>query len=362
MKMICSLLCNIILIFVVSMFSGCGSSSQGGYDSAVGWAVGGSVDGYGTILHTRDGGNIWSREGVGQIPDTDLSEVVAIDTGIAWTVGRNSDGYGTILRTNDGGTTWVRQGSPAMIPDVELSDIRQVNGDVAWVVGDRGVILHTIDGGKTWSRQGEGQVPDAAINYVASVDELNAWITGVDEILGYAFIYRTYDGGKSWVRQDPENTYLKTSCAIDMYALDASNAWIVGTNSIVLYTKDGGKNWENISWQIGGIAHANGVCAFDAKTIWVAADYNVMHFTSTGGEGATPWKDMNLASWDNADFWLLRVTGYTPQVIWVTGANPRGMTPKGGILHTRDGGTTWTNQILPVDINLRGISFVGARR
>ena len=356
--------CSLFLALI--LLSGCRGGSSASetsfsYDRAVGWAVGGVVDGYGVILCTRNGGATWERQGSSlTVPGAPLSEVKAVNTHTAWIVGENSLGYGTILKTTDGGVTWVRQGSPSTIPDVELFDIRAVNEKVAWAVGGSGVILHTTDGGATWLRQGQGQVPEVNISYAAAVNEKNAWVTGGDDTLAGSFVYRTGDGGATWARQDPENEFLKNDSPIDMFALDASTAWIVGTNEMALETRNGGQSWENVCWhKPPTFAHANGICAFDADTFWVAADYNIMHFTKDGG---ATWTDFSLAEADQADFWLLRVTGYTPQVLWVSGANPRGQTPKGGILHTRNGGATWSLQSLPVDTNLRGISFAGACR
>jgi hypothetical protein len=71
--------------------------------SAAGWVVGMSLDGYGLIKHTTDGGAHWVRQGVGQIPDADLNGVCAVDQNYAWAVGQNTAGYGDILRTTDGG-------------------------------------------------------------------------------------------------------------------------------------------------------------------------------------------------------------------------------------------------------------------
>jgi len=121
-------------------------------DHAVGWVVGSSVDGYGSIVHTRDGGQNWVRQGdTSQIPDVYFEGVWAVDRYTAWVVGGPDNGYGVILRTDDGGQTWERQGSSAEIPNVELTDISAVDANTAWacggVLGGYGTILCTVDGG-----------------------------------------------------------------------------------------------------------------------------------------------------------------------------------------------------------------------
>ncbi len=51
---------------------------------------------------------------------------------VGWAVGDSIGGYGTILRTADGGDTWVRQGSPADVPDVQLNEVSAVDDQHAW--------------------------------------------------------------------------------------------------------------------------------------------------------------------------------------------------------------------------------------
>jgi photosystem II stability/assembly factor-like uncharacterized protein len=68
---------------------------------AIGWIVANNtLDGYGVIYKTMDGGQNWERQGsTADIPDAPLYGVFAVDTRNVWIVGGNSDGYGLILRT-----------------------------------------------------------------------------------------------------------------------------------------------------------------------------------------------------------------------------------------------------------------------
>ena len=59
-----------------------------------------------------------------------------VDQSRGWIVGASvGDGYGVVLHTVNGGKTWLRQGGPGMIPDTDLSDIRAIDADNAWAVG-----------------------------------------------------------------------------------------------------------------------------------------------------------------------------------------------------------------------------------
>ena len=89
---------------------------------AEGWVVGSNpANGSGVILHTKNGGYQWDRQGTtNEIPNVELNNVQAVNHQTVWVVGDNDSGYGLILRTDNGGRTWVRQGQPGLIPDVAL--------------------------------------------------------------------------------------------------------------------------------------------------------------------------------------------------------------------------------------------------
>ena len=54
---------------------------------------------------------------------------------VGWVVGNSIDGYGTILRTTDGGNTWERQGSTDDVPNVHLLGVSAVDANTTWVIG-----------------------------------------------------------------------------------------------------------------------------------------------------------------------------------------------------------------------------------
>ena len=63
------------------------------------------------IIHTRDGGQNWTRQTGGTVPNIPFSGVYAVDAQTAWACGAVSAGYGTILRTIAGGT-WENHSLP----------------------------------------------------------------------------------------------------------------------------------------------------------------------------------------------------------------------------------------------------------
>ena len=122
---------------VLVLAAGCGDNSCGPVTPPIcGWVVGGSVNGFGTIMHTVDGGSTWARQGNStSVPDVYITAVRAVDSLRAWAVGEAADGYGTILWTEDGGEDWNRVPQSAGIPDQGMLDLDVLNASTIWVVG-----------------------------------------------------------------------------------------------------------------------------------------------------------------------------------------------------------------------------------
>ena len=51
-------------------------------------------------------------------------------------VGTSDGEYGTILHTRDGGSTWIRQGDSTQLPNAGFSDICVIDKNRLLVVGD----------------------------------------------------------------------------------------------------------------------------------------------------------------------------------------------------------------------------------
>lgn len=353
-----------LLISSVVFFSGCGDDDT---ETLYGWAVGSNVDGYGTIIHTKNGGITWVRQGnTEMIPDISIDDVSAADNNNVWAVGLNSVGeggasYGTILRTTDGGETWIRQGSGSTIPDVGLSGISAVDNEVAWVVGTNGTVLHTTDGGTTWVQQAQGMLPDAQFQMVSAFDRNNVWAVGTMDNNTKAFILHTTDGGASWIMQGENDIPDDVHGLIDVHALNETIAWTVGEGCTALVTTDGGTTWSNKSPECG-LLHVNGVCAVNDQIAWLAVDSNVIYFTRDGGDTWLSQRPLPISALGaTVSSALLGVTAISERTAWIVGSYPIG-DDKAIILHTTDSGNTWRDHTSPANSFLRRVSFAGALR
>jgi photosystem II stability/assembly factor-like uncharacterized protein len=180
------------------------------------------------------------------------------------------------------------------------------------------------------------------------------WIIGVPAD-GYGVILHTTNGGENWTRQGSPNT-IPNVALYDVRAVDACNAWAVGTGPTgvdftVLKTKDGGRSWQ--TQMVGALYHMNGVCAVDKYHAWITRDFGSIYWTSNGG------KTWNLQHPDVASgFYLMSVSSRIKKTAWVVGFDDYG---KGIILHTTNGGVNWTEQFAPVNVPFDRVSFVGTR-
>jgi photosystem II stability/assembly factor-like uncharacterized protein len=239
-------------------------------DALHGWIV----EPGGTILATKNGGALWSRQRSGT--DHNLVAVAFTDTTHGWAVGGGSSDIAnadtTILHTSDGGVVWSEQNAGA---HGVLFGVSSPDATHAWAVGERGTILSTKDGGSRWIADPSGVV--TTLNGVASTDALHAWVVGDAGV-----ILHTSDGGETWSAQQSGTTNNLMAVAF----ADASHGWAVGSgvpgtnakDSVVLRTADGGATWNvqdsGTTEVFYGVSFADSMhgCAVGGRTILSTSD------------------------------------------------------------------------------------------
>jgi photosystem II stability/assembly factor-like uncharacterized protein len=277
--------------------------------------------------------------------------------GVGWVVGENIDGYGTILHTTDGGDHWVRQGTPDEIPDVHLMSVSTIDACNAWVVGGKsdgfGIILRTEDGGETWKRQDLSTIPTYNLSGVYASDASHVWVVGgltgncPDNICG--IILNSKNSGKTWKQM----TYVPNPLApggylILVHGLNAKTVWVVG-NGTVQQTTDGGETWQE---QVPGISFFdyNGVFAVKKNTVWVSRDADGIYKYD-----GTQWHNQTSPK---SGFYNLRISALDTQTAWLVGRCRYCNDEQGIIYHTTTGGDIWEAQDPGTDAALWGVSFV----
>lgn len=205
------------------------------------------------LLETKDGGATWKSRKIAQ-SDTGISEDIALavqdpvfydvafsDEQNGWVVGE----FGTIQHTKDGGETWEAQ-QESLLSDtiVDILDlptlfgVHFVNSQEGIAAGLEGAIVRTHDGGQTWTFE-------TIDEEVAVLDPLYApflFPDGKGWVIGSGGEVVTAGPGQStWKRADLGMRLFTWLRGIDFY--DHSNGWIVGGFGTILRTEDGGQTW-----------------------------------------------------------------------------------------------------------------------
>jgi photosystem II stability/assembly factor-like uncharacterized protein len=286
-------------------------------DSLTGWVVGG----YGTILHTTDGGVNWNRLSV---PSTAYLEAATFaDANRGWAVGFDAlPARGVILRTTNGGATWTtRSWTNQWWSDVVRSDSQNV-----WVCGFE-TILQYIYGDML------------AMTFA---DPQNGWAVGYDYAGSRSLIVHTGDGGAHWDDQAP----MLDSYLWDVAFVNADTGFAISQDSLLLWTTDGGALWNVTS--LGPYSYPGCICFANPSEGWIGCGNGTVLHTTNGG---TSWSTLTSGS----SSW--------PQDIWFWSSTNGCFCGGGGCLNrTTDGGQTWSSRTSGFDRWLEGLAFVDASR
>lgn len=243
-----------------------------------GWISGQNQTGLGNgvILHTDDGGKSWAIQLYNESQWFDDLEIVgetiwvaglsglfySVDWGQSWRFSEvvdepagmavvkfvnNTHGWtstmNSLFSTNNGGETWSSV-SGWTFQDM-LRRIHSVAANELWAIGFFG-IYHSDDSGNTWEQKhDEG---GSAFTFVSSHE---AWAVG-NSMLAHM------TDGEVWIDQPlPRTSLFPTNRAPyfgDIIFIDANHGWIVGLESPVAYTPNGGVDWytQNVPLDVDG--------------------------------------------------------------------------------------------------------------
>jgi len=229
-------------------------------------------------VYTTNGGNNWIRPSGSFIPNTSRwSNVFFLNENLGWKVGyRNGDGR-VVKSTTGVGSDWH---SRTTVPE-PLYSVMFVDENNGWMVGSEGAIYNSIDGGINWTLQ--ISETDKHLKSVYFNNTLIGWSAGDRDY--QAIILKTTNGGQSWLPTEPSGI----RHLLSIYFWDTNIGWACGSISstpsnkgVILYTDDGGDNWE--------VQHIENNCTVlyeidfvTDKVGWVVGSNGVILKTTTGG-------------------------------------------------------------------------------
>jgi len=262
-------------------------------------------------------------------------------------------------------------------------DIHFINERTGWYCNGAGRIYHTTDAGATWTKQIDK--PGTFFRCIYFLDSLNgfAGTVGTDYFPGITDtipLYRTRDGGATWAPVAYTGPYVKGLCAIDVVAEPFVNHGVldtqyhiyavgrVGTPANLMVSHDGGETftaqsmepWCAMLFDIKMFSKKEGfACAATSDDV-TQAHALILH-TADGGktwtkryESTRPYELTWKASFPSRNVGYVTIQSYNPDS---TVAQQR-------VAKTTDGGKTWKE--LPLTRNHKargfGVGFLDEKR
>lgn len=369
-------------------------------DASHGWAIGNLTvhnPGPGVVLGTSNGGLTWKDETPPNMHD-DLLNVSFADAKHGW-IGTE---LGGVWRTTDGGMTWHRV---LVSKTLDWLTVDFVDATHGWAAGNQtNWIWRTVNGGAAWTRLNVGLSSEFTVETVRFVDRNHGWLLagglaqhGIDQEVLY-----TADGGYRWYRR----WIGRQTNICDLVAGGANSVWMLVSNapyvSLVLnaqaptvttalmHSTDAGHTWHTsrVACSLAPSALAisgSSLCAVgsgiltssDGGTHWLAASSGIQYgFTAAQAVSASDvWAVSGvgavLHSTDGAHWieqakpapWAQTLAGISfPDANhgWLVGSGGSDAGGSGVILHTADGGITWTPQASSLAGDLTAVDFIDA--
>ncbi len=329
----------------------------------------------GVVLRSNDLGLNWERQNM--LYKYDLSSMHNIECTEAWAVG--PDGF--MMYTSDLGNSWKYVLTPTTfyLTSVHVGTFENIR-----VTGQQGLILHTSDKGQSWKT--EHQENSYNLLDVINVGLNTAYAVGTDEK-----ILETSDYGVTWTEPGIEPQLYTTTLYDVEDQFGQNQVWVTGDYGVILKNSGvetpfslqtkGTLQWlhsieffDHHGWAVGGIL----------TDFMEGSSKGIVLRTEDGGE---TWDEFHTlpVQLNDADFisndrgWLVGRDGYIARV-WNGGLsslespiggflsgvsfvdNEKGWIVSrdnwGEIIHTIDGGNSWTIQTNTSGNPLHDVFFV----
>ena len=266
----------------------------------------------------------WSVQPTGVTDFLWNAHFVDLNTGYA--VGGNA----RILKTTNGGAAWFPQASTA---SVDFIGVDFINAQTGWIAGHSGRILRTTDGGTIWNIQYNN--PGIGDCFFVNAKSFNAvWVN-----TGSGVLFSS-DGGINWNFQ---NSLVSWS----LNFINSNYGWLGDLSGNQYRTTNGGAAWELTQYLPGYSA-----VWFDfvnVNTGW-SVGYNNRIYRSTNGGSNWIAQPNTLSS---SELRCIQINDPLAQYAWIAGFDNT-------IARTTNGGTNWVSQTTPVNTSYTYIRFVNA--
>jgi photosystem II stability/assembly factor-like uncharacterized protein len=156
------------------------------------------------------------------------------------------------------------------------------------------------------------------------------------------FLFTSTSFAGSWNGWIYQNPYPTKNTLLGVKFITPQKGWVVGEHGTILYTEDGGENWE--AQESGTEEDLKSVTFMSEKVGWAVGNGGIIH-TEDGGK---KWeRQVNSKDLLHIVFFLNENEG------WIGGA-------MGTFLHTKDGGENWNKEDIGSYADIAGIFFLNS--
>ena len=323
----------------------------------------------GTVLRTSNGGTSWTTTTLD--PPVDLMGCYFRDSNNGFIVGAS----GEMFVSTNGGLTWVRN-TGSWIPRCSAVSSPDPNTGIA--VGERGAVLRTTDGGTTWVQFSSGVVSDL---YGLKFTDISTGTAVGDS----GKILHTTNGGSTWTQQYSPNVQTRQLRSVDF--INGTTGCAVGETGTIVWTTNGGTTWSPPSGSVPAVRFL-GVALADANSAVAVGESGAILRTTNGGStwvvkrfssgdtlysvsfsgasrGFAVGNHLVLHTTDGGESWTQQLAGTALHFTVASYIKPNNaiIAGSGGtVLRTTDDGRTWISQPGPTPQTLRGVSFSDSAR
>lgn len=311
-----------------------------------------------------------------------------------------------LLRTADGGGPW----QPAAGLQEAVVRVRFADEQHGWVVTKQGQLLRTSDGGSTWTAIPNPCAPGPGSEFAVMalpsfINDREGWTLCPGQASAGSqvkVLFRTEDGGASWALFSYTTAFGNSATpspfplssfgyASDLFFLDSEHGWISEDRGGLLATEDGARSWHGI--ELGAASNPPNdadsavftsatrgfllvptwpsplvAATEDGGATW-AVVYTLPSLEPTAvptpvadqpfvlGGRTTTWAELlpgfevRAAVVDGADSWVVAAPCHEvqlpPEKAALEGKLTHPLCDQGLLLHSSDGGATWTEYDLP---------------
>jgi photosystem II stability/assembly factor-like uncharacterized protein len=273
-----------------------------------------------------------------RIDDKNQSQIVSLSVAGSEQASVLLQKTGEVKLTTDGGKSW--QVVPVVGVGDDIAFAKMIDAKRGWAANRRGQVFKTDSGGLNWIPV-TGLKDITGVAQIEFVNENDGWMR---EFLS---IWRTNDGGITWREKLSVLTPGVFGQPTGMSVIDANRVIVSGEQGQVFKTTDGGENWKIETPITADNIDYYDVWFADKEHGWIAG-YQVLVAGESGRpvlletvDGGTSWKELSVG----IDIQPSSVC-FVGDEGWLAGSrrivNDRSVELRGVLLRSRDGGNSWT--------------------